>query len=209
MGYLRSSQRNQSAEQHHCTLSNLVLSGKFCEAVRFFSNVSQGDFYNPEKWRPIKLTLWMKPLQQFWREKIRTKSPPLFYVGGLWQKAYFYSCGYHKGCGRIGCTNTFRESGTWWYRLGSSSGLAFKIHGGQKSFILVLNLFLTGYPITIRPGQPIVNLCLAAWSWSTNSLAFIRLESGKIGITISISVCWVPREPKPPMSVRMKSFVPV
>ena len=78
--YLGRDCKNQSADQHHCTLSNLVLLGKLCEAVSFFANRSWGGVYYPMKWHPIKRVLWRKPPRRCWQKNIRKKQSPLLYA---------------------------------------------------------------------------------------------------------------------------------
>ena len=60
------------------------------------------------------------------------KQISMLYVGGVRRKTYFRSYENYRGCGLIGHTKTFGEFGPWRYRLGSSTGVDFKIQGRHQ-----------------------------------------------------------------------------
>ena len=98
----------------------------------FFENRSSLKKY-VMKWRPIKWAFKRKPSRLCWRRKIGTKET-LLYTGGAQQNAYFYSSGHYVGCGQISFTKTIRDLGPQWYRIRNSTGVDFKIQGGQQKY---------------------------------------------------------------------------
>ena len=56
----------------------------------------------------------------------------MFYVGGILQNAYFSSWGNYRVCGQIDHAGIFGDFGPWWYGLGISTEVAFKIQEGQQ-----------------------------------------------------------------------------
>ena len=71
----------------------------------------------------------MKLSHLSWQGNIFTKKSLLFYIGDIQKNAYFQSCGHH---GRISHVENFGEFGPWRYGLRSSTGVYFKIWGGQQ-----------------------------------------------------------------------------
>ena len=94
-------------------------------------------------WHWAKWSLWRKPSRRSWQENTHTTlPPPLFYVGGVQKNAYFHSSGNYRLCGQIGCQETFREFRTRRYWPRSSTGVAFRIWGGQQKLRTIVEAFV-------------------------------------------------------------------
>ena len=65
-------------------------------------------------------------------KKICAETQRLLYAGGVQKKAYFYSRGYYGGFGQISCMKTIGEFRPRWHGLRISTGVDFKIMGGQQ-----------------------------------------------------------------------------
>ena len=82
-GYLGRARRNQSSDQCHSTLLNLVLRGKFHEAIRFVCKCElRGRGLLPSEMASNKTGVMDKTVATVLKKK-RTKNFPLFYAGGV------------------------------------------------------------------------------------------------------------------------------
>ena len=76
MEYLGSALRNQGADWHHRTFSNLVLRGKLCEAVIFVRKQELGGFLLPNEMASDKTEIMEETITAVLAKKIRTNPPP-------------------------------------------------------------------------------------------------------------------------------------
>ena len=110
LGYLRKSRGSQTEDQCHRTVSNLVLKGKFLEAVQFVCDREKGVIFQPDKLAEDCTGMINKTVASVLEEETSKKNNSFLYcIRNVQGDAYFHPHRHHGGSCRISSAKIFGE----------------------------------------------------------------------------------------------------